>query len=159
MADFVTQQQAERLAVDAVTAYIAACSASTPKQHGDALMKLCSVAGVLMAQAEGSKTAVLRLAGTARFIAKTCAAIEATDPGATNAHVTTQRDNQRLHDLLQLVAWHDVPLEAIAGWSDSEAWAAEKWALAAYLYASDNAVKVPPVPAWVAAWPRPALEF
>ena len=41
------------------------------EQIGNYLMKLCSVAGVLMAQAEGSEQAADRLTGTAAFIFKT----------------------------------------------------------------------------------------
>lgn len=41
------------------------------EQIGNHLMKLASVAGVLMAQAEGSAEAALRLEGTARFLLKT----------------------------------------------------------------------------------------
>ncbi len=38
---------------------------------GNYLMKLCSVAGALMANAEGSETAFDRLLGTAQFVLKT----------------------------------------------------------------------------------------
>ena len=66
-----TPAQAEELAKKAVADYLNACHIATPEQVGNYLMKLASVAGVLMANAEGSAEAALRLEGTARFILKT----------------------------------------------------------------------------------------
>jgi hypothetical protein len=64
----MTPQQAEELAKKAVQDYLNACKLKDQSQIGDVLMKLCSVAGVVMAQAEGSHVAGLRLIGTANFI-------------------------------------------------------------------------------------------
>lgn len=66
-----TPADAEELAKKAVADYLTACHIAEPSQIGNYLMKLASVAGVLMAQAEGSAEAALRLEGTARFILKT----------------------------------------------------------------------------------------
>ena len=67
----ITQQEAEALAKKAVGDYLNACSLQDRAQIGDVLMKLCSVAGVLMANAEGSEQAFDRLLGTAQFVLKT----------------------------------------------------------------------------------------
>lgn len=66
-----TPAEAEALAKAAVADYLNACHIATPDQVGNYLMKLCSVAGVLMANAEGSAEAALRLHGTAEFVFKT----------------------------------------------------------------------------------------
>lgn len=66
-----TPAQAEELAKKAVGDYLTACRMTDREQIGNYLMKLASVAGVLMAQAEGSAEAALRLEGTARFLLKT----------------------------------------------------------------------------------------
>lgn len=66
-----TPEEAERIAAKAVGEYLSACRMTDQAQIGNYLMKLCSVAGVLMAQAEGSVRAYERLYGTACFIAKT----------------------------------------------------------------------------------------
>ncbi len=74
MADHQTParaDEAEKLAVKIVGDYLTACRMSDRAQIGDYLMKLCSVAGVVMAQAEGSVRAYERLTGTAAFIVKT----------------------------------------------------------------------------------------
>ena len=63
-----TPAQAEELAKKAVGDYLTACRMTDRDQIGNYLMKLCSVAGVLMAQAEGSETAAARLTGTAAFV-------------------------------------------------------------------------------------------
>ena len=65
-----TPAEAEELAKKAVGDYLTACRMDTPENIGNYLMKLCSVAGVLMANAEGSETAANRLYGTAAFIDK-----------------------------------------------------------------------------------------
>lgn len=65
----VTPQQAEELAKIAVADYLTACNIQSPGQIGNVLMKLCSVAGVMMANAEGSSAAAERLIGTANFVA------------------------------------------------------------------------------------------
>jgi 16S rRNA G527 N7-methylase RsmG len=67
----ITPQRAEELAKKAVGDYITACALQDASQIGDVLMKLVSVAGVVMANAEGSVIAFDRLLGTAQFIAKT----------------------------------------------------------------------------------------
>ena len=66
-----TPDEAERIAMKAVGDYLTACRMTDQAQIGNYLMKLCSVAGVVMAQAEGSVSAYERLSGTAAFIAKT----------------------------------------------------------------------------------------
>lgn len=66
-----TPAEAEELAKRAVSDYLNACRMNSESQIGNYLMKLASVAGVLMAQAEGSAEAALRLEGTARFLLKT----------------------------------------------------------------------------------------
>ena len=68
MAERITPHQAEELAKKAVADYLSACDLQDASQIGDVLMKLCSVAGVLMANAEGSAKAADRLQGTALFI-------------------------------------------------------------------------------------------
>lgn len=62
------QAEAEALAVEAVQEFLNACRLTHPDQIPDRLMKLCSVAGVLMAQAEGSAGAAARLIATGEFI-------------------------------------------------------------------------------------------
>ena len=66
-----TPAEAEQLAKKAVGDYLSACHMTDRDQIGNYLMKLCSVAGVLMAQAEGSEKAADRLSGTAAFVFKT----------------------------------------------------------------------------------------
>ncbi len=66
-----TPAEAEALAKKAVGDYLNACHIATPDQVGNYLMKLVSVAGVLMANAEGSQAAFDRLEGTAMFVMKT----------------------------------------------------------------------------------------
>lgn len=66
-----TPEQAEDLAKKAVSQYLNACNMDDKAQIGNYLMKLCSVAGCVMANAEGSMKAADRLAGTAAFIFKT----------------------------------------------------------------------------------------
>lgn len=65
-----TPAEAEELAKKAVGDYLTACRMTDPAQIGNYLMKLCSVAGVVMAQAEGSQAAADRLTGTAAFVLK-----------------------------------------------------------------------------------------
>lgn len=74
----ITQQEAEEQAKKAVADYLTACNLQDPSQLGDVLMKLVSVAGVVMAQAEGSEAAYRRLAGTAVFVANNMPAEPAT---------------------------------------------------------------------------------
>lgn len=66
----VTQQQAEALAKQKIQEYLNACALDTVQDAGNALMKLCSVAGVMMCATVGYDEAVDRLEGTAAFIAK-----------------------------------------------------------------------------------------
>lgn len=66
----VSQKEAEVLAKDAVQKYLNACGLETTEDAGNALMKLCSVAGVMMVATVGYEDAVSRLEGTAAFIAK-----------------------------------------------------------------------------------------
>jgi hypothetical protein len=61
--------EAEKIAAKFVGEYLTACRMTDEAQIANYLMKLCSVAGVVMAQAEGSKDAAERLHGTAEFIA------------------------------------------------------------------------------------------
>jgi len=66
-----TPAEAEELAKKAVGDYLTACRMNVPDpaMMGNYLMKLVSVAGVLMANAEGSGIASDRLMGTAGFVA------------------------------------------------------------------------------------------
>ncbi len=68
-----TPDETEALAKKLVSEYLTACRLNTynPTDIGDRLMKLVSVAGVLMAQAEGSEAAQARLVGTGNFVRKT----------------------------------------------------------------------------------------
>lgn len=67
-----TPAEAEELAKKAVGEYLTACrmSSADPVAMGNYLMKLASVTGCLMAQAEGSEIAADRLMGTAAFVFK-----------------------------------------------------------------------------------------
>lgn len=64
--------EAEKLAAQIVGEYLNACRLAAGENEremiGDYLMKLVSVTGIVMAQAEGSVTAAKRLIGTAHFI-------------------------------------------------------------------------------------------
>lgn len=64
----VTPDEAEALAINAVRQYLGACRLTRHDQMGNHLMKLCSVAGVMMALAEGSEGGAQRLEATAAFI-------------------------------------------------------------------------------------------
>jgi hypothetical protein len=66
-----TPEEAEKLAKKFVSAYLTACRITDQNQIGNYLMKLCSVAGVVMANAEGSEAAAERLTGTAAFVFQT----------------------------------------------------------------------------------------
>lgn len=64
------------------------------------------------------------------------------------------RDNERTLTLLLLCGGHDVPAEAIAGWTDDQCKQAEDWAARSHIHASDNDdVEVPPMPDHVKAHP------
>ena len=67
-----TPAEAEKLAAKAVGDYLTACdiAEADPQLIGNYLMKLVSVTGVLMAQAEGSDIACDRLIGTGMFVRK-----------------------------------------------------------------------------------------
>lgn len=69
--------EAEALARRFVGEYLTACRMTDRAQMGNYLMKLTSVAAVLMAQAEGSANAGERLAGTAAWVRKTMPAAPA----------------------------------------------------------------------------------
>lgn len=69
--------EAEALARRFVGEYLTACRMTDREQMGNYLMKLTSVAAVLMAQAEGSANAGERLAGTAAWVRKTMPATPA----------------------------------------------------------------------------------
>ena len=69
-----TPAEAEELAKKAIGDYLTACRIASREDReamGNYLMKLCSVAGCLMANAEGRYTAAERLAGTAAFVYQT----------------------------------------------------------------------------------------
>lgn len=68
-----TPAEAEELAKKAVGDYLTACRLASPDPvaMGNYLMKLASVTGCLMANAEGADTAFDRLLGTAQFILRT----------------------------------------------------------------------------------------
>lgn len=70
MASPATPAEAEELAKKAVGDYLTACRVASrdPAAIGNYLMKLASVTGVMMANAEGSETAASRLEGTAAFV-------------------------------------------------------------------------------------------
>jgi len=64
-----TPQEAEQLAIKAVNDYLTACRATpSDPNYSNYLMKLCSVAGVTIAQKDGYVTAAQRLEGTALFM-------------------------------------------------------------------------------------------
>lgn len=65
-----TPKQAEEFTKKAVQDYLNACNMQSRDEIGNALMKLASVAGLLMACAEGREIAAQRLEGTAEFIRK-----------------------------------------------------------------------------------------
>lgn len=67
----VTQQEAESLAQKLIQDYLNACKLDTTQDAGNALMKLCSVAGVMMVATVGYQEAVDRMESTASFIAVT----------------------------------------------------------------------------------------
>ena len=68
-----TPAEAEELAKKAVGDYLTACrmASADPVTMGNYLMKLASVTGCLMANAEGSVVAYERLIGTAQFVVQT----------------------------------------------------------------------------------------
>lgn len=66
-----SHDEAETLAKKAVADYLNACGMTDATQVGNYLMKLASVTGVLMANAEGADAAFDRLVGTAQFVLKT----------------------------------------------------------------------------------------
>lgn len=68
-----TPAEAEELAKQAVGDYLTACrmADADPVAIGNYLMKLASVTGCLMAQAEGADIAFDRLLGTAQFVLRT----------------------------------------------------------------------------------------
>jgi hypothetical protein len=68
-----TPAQAEELAKKAVGDYLTACRMASNDRvaMGNYLMKLASVTGCMMANAEGANTAFDRLLGTAQFVLKT----------------------------------------------------------------------------------------
>ena len=65
-----TPAEAEELAKRAVGDYLTACRMASPDPvaMGNYLMKLASVAGVMMANAEGREVAADRLLSTAAFV-------------------------------------------------------------------------------------------
>lgn len=66
--------------------------------------------------------------------------------------VSWTRDDTATFNALLLVGGQDVPIEAIAGWTDMQCMQAEQWAMALHLNASDNdGIEVPDMPAHVAA--------
>lgn len=66
----VSQQQAEELAKKHLQEYLNACGLDTTQDAGNALMKMCSVAGVMMVATVGYDDAVQRMYGTAEFVEK-----------------------------------------------------------------------------------------
>ena len=68
-----TPAEAEELAKKAVGEYLTACRLASPDPEamGNYLMKLASVTGCLMANAEGADIAFDRLLGTAQFVLRT----------------------------------------------------------------------------------------
>ena len=70
-------EETEVVAVAVVQGFLSACCLTDRSQIADRLMKLCSVAAVTMAQANGAEDAAQRLEGTAEFIRKTMPAAPA----------------------------------------------------------------------------------
>lgn len=68
MSQMVTPKEAEILAQQAIQNYLNACCLQTATDAGNALMKLCSVAGLVMCATVGQEEAVARLEGTAAYI-------------------------------------------------------------------------------------------
>ena len=66
----VTPDQAEELAKTAVSQYLTACGMESRDDIANALMKLASVTGIVMACAEGRELAAQRLEGTVAFVRK-----------------------------------------------------------------------------------------
>ncbi|BDA14075.1 hypothetical protein KAM339_026160 [Aeromonas caviae] len=64
----VTQQEAEELAKKHLQEYLNECKLDTTSDAGNALMKLMSVAGVIMVATVGYEDAVQRMYGTTKFI-------------------------------------------------------------------------------------------
>ncbi|HDS1207851.1 MULTISPECIES: hypothetical protein [Shewanella] len=64
----ISQEEAEELAKKFIQDYLNKCQLDTTKDAGNALMKLCSVAGVMMVATVGYDDAVIRMHGTAAFI-------------------------------------------------------------------------------------------
>lgn len=58
------------------------------------------------------------------------------------------RKDQAISDLLGMVEV-DAAVDVVVKWSDEEAFAAMHWAWKSHLRASDNIVKVPPMPAFL----------
>jgi hypothetical protein len=59
-----------------------------------------------------------------------------------------------LRDMLLLVCY-EVPQAVIDGWSNEWCWQAEKWAGRTHLRASDNYVRVPPLPTFLIDFSKP----
>lgn len=70
MTDTTTPAEAQALAIKAVQDYLNACRMTEDTQVADYLMKLISVAGILMSRAVGAAEAFERLNGTAYFVAE-----------------------------------------------------------------------------------------
>lgn len=68
MTKAATQAQAEKLAKAAIEKYLNDCNLESRDHLGNCLMKLVSIAGVLMAHNEGADAAFDRLVGTAHFV-------------------------------------------------------------------------------------------
>ena len=66
-----THAEAEKLAEKAVSEYLNSCRMTDTTNLANYLMKLVSVAGCVMANAEGADDAFDRLLGTAQFVLKT----------------------------------------------------------------------------------------
>lgn len=66
-----TPDEAENFARQIVGEYLNKCRIADRSQIGNYLMKLVSVASVLMANAEGSPMAAARLMGTAEWVQQT----------------------------------------------------------------------------------------
>lgn len=66
----VSQEQAEEMAKQLIQQYLNDCQLDTNQDAGKALMKLMSVAGVLMVATVGYDEAVDRMYSTAAFVEK-----------------------------------------------------------------------------------------
>lgn len=66
----VTPDKAEDFATTQVEEYLMACQCASPKDVGNALLKLASVVGQAMVASQGQDTAIAMMQGVTNHIAK-----------------------------------------------------------------------------------------